>query len=90
MKVLGRRIDLSDGRFVFFGTSEEQPDHFFLGFQNADEEQSKLRLSREAKDALVLLLKDPMAGMPLKEFPEKMVWEHVKYDDTKKPVATVD
>ena len=81
MKVLGRRIELSDGRFVFFGTSEEKTDSFYFGFQSKDGEQLKFILSREGKDALAILLKDPMAGMPLREFPEKMIWKHVKFED---------
>lgn len=82
MKVLGRKIELSDGRFVFLGTSEEQTDAYYFGFQSKEGEQLKFILSREAKDALAILLKDPIAGMPLKEFPEKKIWQVVKFDDT--------
>jgi len=84
-EVLGRTIHLSDGRLVFFGTSAETPESYYLGFRNAEGDDKKLILSREAKDALAILLKDPMAGMPLKDFPHKMQWRKVEYSDRPTP-----
>jgi len=80
-EVLGRTIHLSEGRIVFFGTCKDKPEEYYIGFRNAEGDDKKLILSREAKDALALLLRDPTAGMPLKDFPHKMQWRKVEYAD---------
>lgn len=57
VRVVGKTIDLSGGRRVFVGTSD-QPDNYFLGFRNTEGEETRLVISREAKDALTALLMD--------------------------------
>lgn len=64
--VLGRKIDLPDGRLVFFAATD---DRYYIGFRNECGEDTKLTLSREAKDALSALLSDPTVGAPLAPFP---------------------
>jgi hypothetical protein len=73
--VLGRRIDLPDGGLVFFGTDD---DVFFIGFKNIEGEELKFKLTRMAKDALLTLMTDDQAGLPLAEFPHKLEWRVVE------------
>jgi hypothetical protein len=79
--VLGRRIELSEGRVVFVGSRKGNPNERFIGFKNSEGDDTKLRLSKEAADALVLLLTDPAAGLPLAPFPHKMEWRVVNGDE---------
>ena len=76
-EILGRKIDLPEGRFVFFAAADET---YYLGFRNQQGQQTRLSLSREAKDALRALLSDPEAGLPLAECPDEqplMMWKYV-------------
>lgn len=57
VRVVGKTIDLAGGRHVFVGTSD-RPDTFYLGFRNLEGEETRLVISREAKDALTALLVD--------------------------------
>lgn len=77
MAVQGRRIDLSDGRIVFLGADTEQPDRFFIGLRNAQQEDTKLTLSREAMAALVSLYNNEDTSLPLMDFPHQRVWKLV-------------
>jgi hypothetical protein len=55
LKVSGRTIDLPNGRHVFVGTSEV-PDTFYIEFKSESGEETRVIISREAKDALTALL----------------------------------
>lgn len=85
--VLGRTINLSKGRVVFLGTSKITPDTYYFGFLSEDGDELKFSLSREAKEALYTLLTNPMAGMPLRDFPHKKIWRQVKFSDELNPNA---
>lgn len=91
----GFQIDLSDDRHVFVA---EQDDSFYIRFRSAEGNETRLRLSKEAGDALQYLLK------PAKEAPEMLTrwlaymveakksdgggpeWQVVKLDETPSPV----
>lgn len=85
MGILGRSIQLSEGRIVFVGTDMEAPGMNYLAFRNANGDDNKFVLSDEAVAALKELLSDPLAGMPLKDFPHKMVWKCVVNYEGKLP-----
>jgi hypothetical protein len=57
----GYQIDLSDGRHVFVALDD---DCFFIRFRNAEGEETRMKLSKEAGDALQYLLR------PAKDSPE--------------------
>jgi hypothetical protein len=57
----GYQIDLSEGRHVFVAS---QDDCFYIRFRNADGDETRMKLSKEAGDALRYLL------APAKESPE--------------------
>lgn len=59
-EISGYQIDLSDGRHVW---AAEREDDFLVEFKNAEGQITRLRLSREAADALYYLL----ARMPKTE-----------------------
>ena len=68
-KVVGRRIDMADGRFVFLGTSEDDPPAYYVGFRNIHGEDTKFTLTNEAMTALRELLANPDVGLPVEPFP---------------------
>lgn len=76
--VLGRHIDLPDGRVVFLGQSKKHPENRYVAFKNAEGRDTKLVLSAEALNALKKLLTSPMTGMPLATFPHRFEWRLVK------------
>lgn len=47
-EVLGEIAHLSDGRFVFVGSDDEKPETRYVGFQNEDGHQTRIKLSLEA------------------------------------------
>jgi hypothetical protein len=55
-KVSGKHIDLDERRYVFVGLCDEEPNTIFIGFRNAEGEETRLSISAEARDALVALL----------------------------------
>lgn len=59
--IKGYQIELSEDRHVFVASQE---DCFYIKFRNAEGHETRLKLSKEAGDALRYLLK------PLKESPE--------------------
>jgi hypothetical protein len=79
--VIGRMKELSEDRLVFLGTRESAPDLVYVAFRSSTGDEMKLVLSCEAMDALVELRRNPMAGMPLRPFPAKMVWQRVNYEE---------
>lgn len=82
-KVLGRKVELSDGRLVYLGKSEEAPGVNCIGFRNAEGEDLLFTLSDEALNALIDLAGNRVDG-PLEDFPHKNVWQHIrKWDDIK-------
>ena len=54
--VTGRRISLSEGRSVFLGRSEQEPDLHFIAFRNAEGVDTRLKISEEAMTALITLI----------------------------------
>lgn len=54
-QVLGRLVRLDDIRLVFVGRCDEDPSIIYIGFRNSESEDLKLRVSREAFEALRLL-----------------------------------
>lgn len=60
--VRGHIKRLDDTRLVFFGQNPATPDTWCLGFRNAEGEDTLLKLSQEAVDALKWLLTDPFKG----------------------------
>lgn len=83
--VRGRMIEFGDGRIVFVGGRKDEPDTVYVGFRNAAGEDLKFRLTKEAWDTLFEMRKNPMMGMPLRDFPHKMVWTAVDYDGASHP-----
>lgn len=83
-EVLGRRVEFEDGRIIFLGTCKDEPGVFFIGLRSKKGEDMKLRMSREAVEALVELFHNPMHGMPLADFPHKKMWRVVDYDEVEK------
>ena len=75
--VTGHMIRLDDTRLVFLGNSPEHPGTWFLGFRNADGQDTKLTFSQEAMAALLNLATTPHTG-PKVNFPHKRVWRFVE------------
>jgi hypothetical protein len=61
--ITGRRIDLGEGRVVFVGRCDSDPGTVFVGFRNVAGDDTKIKLSSEAFDALRTLVLDPAAGI---------------------------
>lgn len=57
--VNGRSVDLENGGRVFFGACAESPDERYLKLTNPEGEETKLRLSLQAVDAIRQLINDP-------------------------------
>lgn len=74
LNVRGRRLDLSEGRLVYVGKSEERPGFVFVGFRNSAGEDTKLILSDEAAEALKNMLTSASYGYVCGDFPHKAVW----------------
>ena len=74
--VTGHMIRLDDTRLVFLGNSPEHPGIWFLGFRNADGQDTKLTFSPEAMAALLNLATAPTG--PKVSFPHKHVWRFVE------------
>jgi hypothetical protein len=74
--VTGHLIRLDATRLVFLGESPAKPDTYFLGFRNAEGNDTKIMFSREAVAALVKLATEPLKGERV-EFPHKMEWRVV-------------
>lgn len=87
----GRQIDLADGRHVFVG---KHNDALYVQFRNAEGQETRLKLSIEAGDALRYLLGEENKTLPdriIKKFltqmvsvtertVEQMAWHAVKTD----------
>jgi len=63
-RIAGRKVQIDTVRHVFVGYAEGDLDTVFVEFKNSDGELTRLRLSKEAADALASLLvtggPDPM------------------------------
>lgn len=81
MSVLGRMVKLDDTRIVFLGTSDKQPDTYYLAFRSKEDIDTKLVLTGEAMRSLTQLINDPEYGLPLCDFPHKSTWELVSDRD---------
>ncbi len=64
---------LDDTRLVFVG-EESCSDDKLLGFRNANGEDTKVRLSQEAYEALKYLITEPFKGKRV-GFPYKLQWQ---------------
>lgn len=62
----GRFIELDSKRLVFVGNLLDK-DGYGIGFRNSEGEITKFALSAEAATALVNMLTDPDAGVPIDE-----------------------
>lgn len=60
--VRGHIKQLDDKRLMFLGQDPTKPEEWCLGFRNADGDDTLLKLSQEAVDALKWLLTDPFKG----------------------------
>ena len=60
--VRGHIKHLDDKRVVFLGQDPATPDTWCLGFRNADGDDTLLKLSQEAVDAIKWLLTEPFKG----------------------------
>ncbi len=70
-EIEGRLVGLSDGRMVFLAEHPKEPGMFYVGFKNKDGDDTKLKLSADALDALVAMRTDPIVGTPERTFPHK-------------------
>ena len=86
--IKGQQIDLSEGRHVFVA---EYKDSMLVEFVNSEGGRTRLRLSREAADALQYLLKPVSAETIVQKFlahmvnatmetTERLQWQHVQTD----------
>jgi hypothetical protein len=67
----GRIIELSEGRMVFLAEHPTQPDTFCVAFKNEHGDDTYLKISTEALDALLELRLDRQAGLPPRAYPHR-------------------
>lgn len=60
--IRGHIRKLDDTRLVFLGQNPVTPDEWCLGFRNAEGQDTLLKLSQEAYDALKWLFTEPFKG----------------------------
>jgi len=79
MKVVGRRIELSEGRIVFVGSCENEPGSVFIGIRSGEGVERFMTFSSEGAEALGKLLTDETIGTA-GPFPttEKTEWRVVR------------
>lgn len=56
MNIIGRQIQLDDKRSVFVGRSDDDDGLTYVKFTNSDGEETRLKISQEAREALLNLL----------------------------------
>jgi hypothetical protein len=76
MNVTGTTIELDDVRLVFVGRNPDQPGVTYIGFRNEHGEDTKIKISREARAALIDLLMNPRE--PVADFPHHKQWRMVR------------
>ena len=71
--VQGHLKMIDDVRLVFIGQDPNKTDIYYLAFRNEDGEDTKIKLSTEAYNALKCLISEPFKGKRV-GFPYKLEW----------------
>src|SRR4051812_9889117 len=74
-KIRGNLGTLSDGRLVFIGEKQENRDEWYIAFRNAEGDDTRLRLSKEAMATLVQLYKQHPKGNDTWPMQIKTAWQ---------------
>jgi hypothetical protein len=74
-KIRGHLAHLDDKRIVFIGNREEDKGTYYVGFRNAEGDDTFLRLSPEAMAMLIQLYRKPRNGDDVFPICIKKAWQ---------------